>query len=324
MNILITGGTGFIGSRLLEALIARNNHAISFTGRNEPPKISAPGAKFLRGDLADEDFARRCTQSIDAVIHCAGMAGTWGPYADYYRANVLATKNLLEAAKANGVKRIINLSSPSIYFDFKDQLGLKEDYLPPKFSNAYAQTKYEGEMLMKAFHSPSLQTVSLRPRSVIGRGDQNVLPRLIRLQQTGSLVQVGSGENVVDVTTIGNLLDAIFLCLEAGPEAMGETYNITNGEPGRFWDFVDEVLRTANLPLRRKKVPYAPVMALARLNEWVNQKIGRKREPALLPISVGIISFSMTLDISKARAKLGYVPRLSNLDGIKDFFRGKN
>src|SRR5262249_4414951 len=154
-----------------------------------PRAGGAPGARFVQGDLSDAAFARRAVQGMDAVIHCAGLAGTWGPYQEFYRANVLATRNLLEACKDHGVKRLINISSPSIYFDYKDQFDLREDFVPPRFSNAYAQTKFEAERLMSSYHSPQLETVSLRPRSVIGRGDQNVLPRLVRLQQTGNLVQ---------------------------------------------------------------------------------------------------------------------------------------
>lgn len=325
MRILVTGGTGFIGSRLIETLLENPNYQISFTGRKKPnrPDLLERGAKFLCGDLADRNFAKSATQNIDAIIHSAGMAGTWGAYEAYYRANVLATQFLLEGARANGVRRVINISSPSIYFDFKDQINLKEGDLPPQFSNAYAKTKYEAEVLVQSSHSQDLQTVSLRPRSVIGRGDQNVLPRLIRLQETGNLVQIGGGKNIVDITTIGNLIHAISLCLHAQPSAMGETYNITNGSPVRFWDFVDEVLTCANLPLKLKHLPRAPVMLAARLNEFISRIIRRKNEPAFLPISIGIISFSMTMDISKARNKLGYVPQYSTRDGIMEFFENR-
>ena len=320
MKIFVTGGTGFIGSRLVESLLA-DGHAVCFSGRSRLDRNES-GAEYRRGDLVDENFALEVSRGVDAIIHCAGLAGTWGPFADYYRANVLATRHLMEGARANGVRRVVNISSPSIYFDFKDQLNLKEDQLPSRFSNAYAQTKYEAEVLLQTYHSRDLQTVSLRPRSVIGRGDQNVLPRLIRLQKSGSLVQVGKGENVVDITTIGNLIDAVKLSLEAPEEAMGETYNVTNGQPVRFWSFVDEVLAAAGLPTDRRRVPYIPVMAVARANELVNQLLKTKKEPALLPISVGVISFSMTLDISKARQKLGYSPRFSTRDGIREFIEG--
>jgi nucleoside-diphosphate-sugar epimerase len=248
------------------------------------------------------------------------LAGTWGRYENYHLANVQATEFLLDGARANGVHRFINISSPSIYFDFKDQFNLSENQLPPKFSNAYAKTKYEAELMVRSYHSSGLNTVSLRPRSVIGDGDRNILPRLLRLHQEGRLFQVGKGDNIVDITCIGNLIDAVSLCLNAPENAMGETYNITNGTPERFWSFVEEVLQTAGMSIKRKTIPYRPLMFVAKVNEILNRIVRSKSEPALLPITVGIMSFSMTLDISKARQKLGYAPRYSTSDGIKEYF----
>lgn len=321
MNILVTGATGFIGARIVDALLRDPNRKLFFTGRSTPKEnnLVKQGAQFFQGDLADAEFCQKSTEGIDTIVHCAGMAGTWGAYQSYYRANVLATKNLLAAARANGANKFINISSPSIYFQFEDQLDLLESYRPAKFSNAYAQTKWEAEQLVQQAHGNDFHAVSLRPRSVIGAGDQNVLPRLIRLKQTGNLVQIGRGDNVVDITTIGNLIAAVRLCMTAPAAALGQVYNITNGTPVRFWAFVEEVLKQAGLSTDRKKLPYWPVMAAAAVNEFVSRVVDKKTEPALLPISVGIISFSMTMNIQKARKNLGYDPKLSTEDGISEF-----
>ena len=321
-SILVTGATGFIGARIVDALLVSGGHALSFTGRRRPRDTSLEerGARFLQGDLLDLDFCERAISGVDAVIHCAGLAGTSGQYDKYFQANVVGTENLLSAAQKNRCERFVNISSPSIYFEFKDQLDLREDYRPKKFSNAYAETKWLAEQLVQNSNSPNFHTVSLRPRSVIGAGDRNVLPRLIRLQETGSLVQIGPGKNVVDITTIGNLIHAVELCLVAPAEAMGEVYNISNGQPMEFWRFVEMVLTRAGLPTDRKRLPYWPVMGAAKLNEFIHRVIPSDKEPALLPIAVGILSFSMTMNIEKARRKLGYQPRYSTEDGVNEFF----
>jgi 2-alkyl-3-oxoalkanoate reductase len=324
MNTLVTGATGFLGARVVDALLKDFNQRVYFVGRSLPKDkgLVERGARFIQGDLLDSDYCYRCVKNIDTIIHCAGLAGTWGDYQNYYRANVVATKNLLESARVSGVGRFINISSPSIYFEFKDQFNLSESYRPNKFSNAYAETKWEAEQLVTQAHGPNFLTVSLRPRSVIGAGDQNVLPRLIRLKETGGLVQIGGGKNIVDITTIGNLVDAICLCMNAEEQSMGDIYNITNGAPINFWEFVELVLRKAGLSTTRKKLPYWPVMAAATLNEFICRLAKKKKEPTLLPISVGVISFSMTLNIEKARTKLGYKPRFSTEDGINEFIEG--
>ncbi len=322
-HVLVTGATGFIGARIVDTLLNDPAYAVFFSGRSQPKDASfkARGARFLQGDLLDAEFCNRSLQNISTVIHCAGLAGTWGDYQTYYLANVKATENLVTVAKSCGANRFINISSPSIYFDFKNQLDLVESYLPPKFSNAYAKTKWESEQVVQNAHGPNFYTVSLRPRAVIGRGDQNIFPRVIRMVETGRLVQVGKGENVVDFTTVGNLVDAVRLCMEAPEHAMGEVYNITNGEPVRFWHLVESALAKAGLPSTRTKLPYGLVMAAATLNELICRAVGVKREPVLLPISIGVLTFSMTLNIDKARKKLGYQPRLKTLDGVNEFIQ---
>jgi 2-alkyl-3-oxoalkanoate reductase len=321
MRILITGATGFIGGRLVEALKKDASFKIRTTGRNlrKGQALEALETHFIACDLQDQKKALDLTKNIDTVIHCAGRAGTWGSSDEYHRSNVLVTENVLKAARSNGVKRFIHLSSPSVYFEYKDQWKLRESDLPDQFSSAYAESKYKAEQLVQFFHSPELETVSLRPRFVIGAGDNTVLPRIIEAQRKGLLHQIGEGKNCVDVTTVTNLVDAIMLCLHAPSRAMGEVYNITNGEPVNFYQLIDHLLDQVGLGKTRKKVPRGLAMALARLNEWRSQLLNRIDEPNLLPITVGVASQSMTLDIDKARNRLGYVPSHTTEEGVSEF-----
>lgn len=320
MNILITGASGFIGSRIAQALGANSHHQLILTGRKRPATYSLPYT-FIAADLTQEKETLELTKGVDVVIHCAGLAGTWGDYQEYYLANVLSTENLLKSSQKNGVKRFINISSPSIYFDYKDQFNLREGDLPPQFSNAYAQTKYEGEVLTQKYHSENLWTVSLRPRSVIGAGDNNVLPRLIHYNEQGQLKIIGKGLHLVDITTIGNLLQAVELCLQAPQGAMGTTYNISNGQPELFWNFVDSLLSHFGTIAPRRRIPYALAMGLAQINQILCRLMRVKKEPTLLPLTVGIMAYSMTMDISHAREHLGYRPRYSTADGIEEFVK---
>lgn len=318
VRILITGASGFIGGRILERL-SSDEHRLVCTGRSRPPKGMPPSVEFHVGDLADPSFTDRAAVGVDLIIHCAGKAGPWGPLAEYRLANVVATRNLLESARSNGVKRFINLSSPSIYFEFRNQLGLKEGYLPKRFSNAYARTKYEAERLVSQAHCASLETISLRPRLVIGAGDTNILPRLIAFQESGALRQVGDGKNEVSVTSVTNLVDAIVLCMNAPSAAMGDVYNLSNGESIRFWELVNEVLEKLGIPTDRKKVPYRLAVSLARINEiWARLRRVRQ-EPTFLPVPVAILGQSMTLNIDKARQRLGYQPRQTTSEAVNEF-----
>lgn len=321
MKILVTGATGFIGGRTVEALLGLSYDEVRCCGRNrsKAERLEKQGAYFYEGSLLDDKHLEEITRDIDIVVHCAGLAGTWGKYQDYHQANVTATEKLIAAAQKNGTQRFVNISSPSIYFDYCDQFDLVEGDLPKRFSNHYAATKFKAEKVVEKAHSEKFLTVSLRPRFVIGAGDNQIIPRLIRLQQSKMLVQIGDGENIVDITTVKNVVDAILLCLQAPASTMGEVYNISNGAPVKFWEFVDMVLTKMGLATEKKKLPYSLMLRLARVNQMVAICVKRKEEPRLLPIAVAALAKSMTLNISKAREKLGYDPRQSLEEGVDEF-----
>lgn len=317
MKILITGATGFIGQRLARRLTANGHDVVgtarSFSGENFSHYT------FIAADLANSFQCDQLTQNIDVVIHCAGKAGVWGSLEEYTQANVMATKNILASAQKNNVRRFINISSPSIYFAFKDQFDLKETDLPEKFSNAYALTKFQAEQLVQKAHKPNFLTVSLRPRGVIGAGDKNWLPRIIEMQKNGSLVQPGLGENLADFTCVENLIDAIELCLTTDEKNMGEIYNITNEMPEKLWTVIEDSLKAVGLSPEHKKVFLSVAMAVAMISEFIHKLKKTKQEPALLPVKVGVAAYSMTLDISKAKAKLNYKPKQSTAEGLREF-----
>lgn len=317
MRILVTGATGFIGERLVQRLI-QNNHFVVGTARRDSNAQFA-NYKFIAANLAQSSDCFDLCKDIDAVIHCAGKAGVWGIEEEYSVANVVATKNILEAAKQNKVKRFINISSPSIYFDYKDQFDLNETDLPRKFSNAYALTKFQAEKLVKSAHTSNFLTISLRPRGVIGAGDKNWLPRIINMQKSGTLVQPGYGENLADFTCVENLLDVIEICLTTSENNMGEVYNITNGSPEKLWFVIEESLKLVGVSSIHKKVFLSVAMSVAKISELIHTLKKTKEEPTLLPIKVGVAAYSMTLDISKAKDKLGYKPKQTTIDGLREF-----
>lgn len=320
MNILVTGATGFVGKRVSQYL-AQSHHTIMATGRNahKAKDLTHPHLTWKFGSLNDESFCDEITQNIDLIIHAAGKVGTWGDYESYHLANVDATEKLINMAKKNKVSRFINISSPSIYFNFKDQYNVKEDFLPKKFSHHYAHTKYLAEEIVKKSHSSIMGTVSLRPRLIIGAGDTNVLPRLIEMYKKNKLFIIGKGNNQISVTSIGNLLSAIDLCLKAPHHQLGQAFNIGDKEPIPYKDLLSQLMKNLHFTQKIKNIPYVLAYMLAKSIELISKMTRSKSEPVLLPISVGIISRSMTLDISKAKSLLGYHPVFTTQDGLKEF-----
>lgn len=319
MKILLTGATGFLGYRTLEKLINEPEiKTIVATGRNllDYRKITHEKVQYQIGELEDIDFVKKITKGVDIIVNTASLSAPWGKRTDFIQANLNTQNNLIHAAKERGIERFIYISSPSIYYNGKNRWDVKEaELLPKKFINEYARTKYEAEQILNRHFTPY---IILRPRALIGRGDSIIMPRLIRAVSEGRLKVIGKGNNIVDLTSVSNVADAIILALKAPKEALNEAYNITNGEPVNLWEQIERVLKQLNLELSAKSIPFAIVDNIARLLE-IKSKLTNNQEPALTRYGVGTLAKSFTLDISKARELLGYNPAMNTESAINEF-----
>ncbi|MEI7582165.1 NAD-dependent epimerase/dehydratase family protein [Runella sp.] len=319
-NILVTGAGGFLGGRLTERLASMPGYRIVATGRRVETGRRHIGSqvKFITGDLIHKEFTEQLVkQDIDVLIHCAALSSLWGSYDDFYQANVVATENLLTGAKQAAIKRIIHISTPSIYFDYNDRFDIREeDPLPVRSVNHYAGTKLLAEQRVKA---SGIEHIILRPRAIIGAGDTVIMPRLIRARRENRLRIIGNGKNIVDITSVSNLIDAILLSIEASEPAINQVYNITNSQPVQLWPFINDVLSKINLPLGLERLPYPVLYAIAALSEQMATIAQNGREPAITRYGAGILAKSCTLNIDKAKKLLGYVPRQTVEEGINEF-----
>ena len=317
-KILITGATGFLGSRLVEIMSTIKGLEILATGRTlKTQNISKKSnLKYVLGNLEDTKFVDSLVKGIDTIIHTAALSSQMGNPKDFQRANVEATKHLLKAAKANKIKKFIFISSPSVYFRFKHQLELKESDTLPKPVNSYAYSKREAEKLVQ---SSKIPYIILRPRALIGRGDKVIMPRILRAHREGRLMRMGDETNRVDITPVSNVVDAIILALDADKKAVNQIYNISNGKPELLWPVLDKLLSQLQLPQPTKQISLKLVLVVAKLMELHAKWINGYREPALTVYGVGTLTMSFGMDISKAKKLLGYHPNQSVQEALNEF-----
>ena len=320
MKILVTGASGFIGGRFARCALQQGLQ-VRINGRRAEAvsALREAGGEFVQGDLGDPELVRRLCQDVEAVVHCAGAVGVWGDYAHFYQANVQVTENLIEACLQQDVRRLVHLSSPSVYFDGQAHVGLREEQLPRRFSDHYGQTKYLAEQRVFAAQARGLEVLALRPRFVTGAGDASIFPRLINMQRKGRLSIIGNGLNRVDFTSVDNLNDALLSCLQVGEQALGRVYNISNGEPLPLWEVVNHVLRRLDLPPVTRHLPYGLAYAAAALNEGICRLLPGRPEPTLFRLGVAVMAKDFSLDISQARQYLGYEPRVSLWTALDEF-----
>ncbi len=277
----------------------------------------AKGYDVRTGDLTNAQFVASLMPGIDAVIHAAALSAPWGPYKHFFAANVQSTENLAHTAQVQGVKRFVYISTPSIYFDGRDRLNVREDDpLPSRFTNHYAATKWLGEEQVRR---SGLPYIVLRPRAIIGAGDQTILPRLVRARLDGRLRVIGSGENIQDLTAVSNVVQSVRLALTARPEAWGQSYNITNGEPRPLWPLIDQTLSVLDLPLDGRRLSYHTAMFLATVAETAARLSGKTSEPALTRYGVGTLAHSCTFSIDKAKQWLDYAPKQTVDEAVAEF-----
>jgi nucleoside-diphosphate-sugar epimerase len=163
-------------------------------------------------------------------------------------------------------------------------------------------------------------TVILRPRAIIGVGDTVIIPRVLKAYHARKLKMVGKGKTIADFTSVANLCHAAVLATNTqNPQCNGEIFNITDGEPQNLWDFIAFFLTQMHLNPTLKKVPYPLVYALAWCNQNFNAIFTPNTEPALTCYGVGILRYSLTMNIQKAVKLLDYQPITTSRQSIVKF-----
>lgn len=317
-KVLVTGATGFLGKYVVEELVEHGYQVRAF-GRNRTIGQSLVNASvtFIQGDLTNQEDLTKACQEMDMVVHAGALSTVWGPWEEFYQTNVLGTNYVLDACREAKIERLVYVSSPSIYAAPRDQLGIKESDAPQENRlNNYIRSKLASEKLFKEY--PDVSSIILRPRGLFGIGDTSILPRVLNLSQKIGIPLIGDGRQLMDMTCVENVALAIRLALET-PQAAGEVYNITNGEPRAFRDLIGETLRGLGYPIRYRKIPAPLVSAISSSLEFIYKNLKLKEEPALTRYTYYLLRYSQTLDISKAERDLGYRPKITISEGIEQY-----
>ena len=232
-RVLVTGATGFLGKYLVEELI-NNGYEVVAQGRKENILNNLKEQYKVNILKCSLNEIKNIDMNIDCVIHAAALSTVWGKWQDFYDSNVLGTENVIKFCLKNNVRRLIYVSSPSVYSAKFDRFNIKEeDFDKNNKLNFYIKSKILAEDLINKIDNQKLETVIIRPRGLFGIGDTSLVPRLINANSKIGIPLFNDGKNVVDITCVENVAYSLRLAMEK-EEANGNIYNITNGDPKTF------------------------------------------------------------------------------------------
>eukprot|EP00850_Spirogloea_muscicola_P007110 SM000035S13090 [mRNA] locus=s35:371070:374934:- [translate_table: standard] len=340
---LVTGGRGFVARHLVARLLEAGGwRSVRILDLEPGPLVLAPDeaggplaaallsgrAAYLQGDVTQPAQVLRAVEGADVVFHTAGLHPHSGRFQDQYDVNVNGTRNVIDACRRAGVRKLVYTSTASIVFDGTHEIRDGDEGLPvpDKPMDAYCDTKAQAEALVLVANGPALATAALRPSGVFGPGDSVLLPTTVRNARGGKMkFIIGGGENIADYTYVENVAHA-HLCAAAvlapGQRsadegvAAGKAYFITNGEPRKFWDFLYDLIIPLGYSGPVGKLPAQLILPIAQLNEFLAEAFHLPKSD-FIPSRVRLATLSRCFNCGRAARLLGYAPPVPLEEGIR-------
>lgn len=314
MLIFVTGGSGFIGSHVIEALV-RHGHQVRAMARSErsAEKVRGYGAEPVRCALGA--VSPEALEGCEAIVHAAAFVEEWGTREQFWDANVEGTTQLLAAARQAGVRRFVHVGTEAALFAGRDLVDVDESHpYPERHRFLYSQTKAEAERRVLAASDDTLTAMSVRPCFVWGPRDNTVLPAVTRMGREGGWVWIDGGSRQTSTTHVANLVHGIELALDAG--AGGQAYFITDDDDRTIREFVGAYAETAGVTLPERSVPAAVARAAAALLETAWRLLRLRSTPPLTRLAVAMMACDKTVVCDRAKRELGYTPVISVAEGL--------
>ncbi len=314
----VTGGSGFIGGRLIKRLVGEGRRVRALARSDaSAAAVEALGAEVVRGDLSDAASMQAGAQGCDQAFHLAAHLGQWGKREEFIAGNVTGTENALAACRDAGVRRFVHCGTEAALLAGDPLVNVDETApLRPDSKALYPATKAMAEQRVRAASAEGFDAMVMRPRLVWGAGDTTLLPEIVAAVKGGKFAWIGGGDHLTATTHVDNVVEGLILTADKG--RAGEAYFVTDGEPSVFRRFVSELVSTQGVEPPTRSVPAPVAAAMAASTETVWKLLRLDSEPPLTRLALWLSSQECTIDISKARSELGYEPVRSRAEGMAE------
>jgi len=316
MKVLVTGGTGFTGKALVKRLLDEGHQVVAMDYKEgiKTEELRQLGAEVVIGSVADKDVVEKCMQGVDVVQHLAAAFRELDvPNTYYHDINVTGTRNVLEAAERQNVKKFIYCSTCGVHGNVDHPPA--DETAPINAADYYQQTKYEAEPVVAEFAKRGMKTVILRPAAIYGPGDPERFFMIFKRVNNGTFPMFGGGKTLYHPLYVDNLVDAHMLAMEAG-KGDGETYLIADEEYLSIEDLVKKIGKALNVDVKIPHYPIAPLIVAGHIFEKVCKPF--KITPPIFPRRVDWYRQNRAFNINKAKQDLGYLPKVGLEEGLSN------
>jgi len=320
VTVLVTGASGLLGGAVARALVARGDDVRTLQRR--PSGVA--GAHDVLGSVTDPDAVARAVDGVEAVVHLAAKVSLAGDASEFREVNVRGTRTLLDAAERAGVRRFVQVSSPSVAHLGTSLVGVPATPADPERARGdYARTKAAAEVLALGRDGAGggPRVVAVRPHIVWGPGDTQLVERVVDRAAHGRLPLLGHGAALIDTLYVDNAADGIRAALDRldeAPDAVGgRAYVLTNGEPRTVADLLSGICRAAGVRPPAWRVP----AGLARSAGGLVEALWRVRpgtdEPPMTRFLAEQLSTAHWFDQRATRRDLRWTPAVSVDEGMR-------
>ena len=316
MRCLVTGGSGFLGGHLVEALVKRGDQVCALVRNTSNTKhLCLLGVELYQGDVGDIQSLRKATKGIDVVFHCAALAADWGRWEEFENVNVFGTFNLLQAALETRVGKFIHVSTTDVY-GYPD--SLVDETAPFRFRGwPYGDTKIRAEQAVwEHYRKHGLPTSVVRPLNIYGPRSTSFVLEIADLLRKRSMVNIGRGQKAAGLVYVSNVVDVLLMAADKDI-SIGKAYHASDGSNVTWPQYVNCLADIIGTPHPRISLPYRPAYFIGWLMEKLYGSLAIKKRPLLTRMAVELLGTDQGFSIEKAQRDLDYTPKVGFKEGMQ-------
>lgn len=331
-NILITGGSGFLGGHIVRELLAEDcplkHDKITVYDIRESARLTNHDHHFIKGDICDYALLERACQNIDIVIHCAAIVD-WGTKTrhEVLAVNVEGTRNVIRACLKNNIRHLVYTSSLDAVFTGTPLVDIDENQEYPELHHTvYCESKKLGELAVLNIDPIEISTCILRPSDIYGEADPYHMDALIDMAKSGFYVRLGNGKSKCQHVYVRNMAHAHVLAAqslwEGNEKVSQQIYFITDGKGTNFFTFFDKIVKGAGYNIFPKNLwlPFSLAYAIGSFSELIARlwRPVKHYNPKFSRFAVLYTCTDFTFSSAKAKRDFNFQPKYSSQEAFEN------